>query len=79
MFFVREFPKCVDVIRGAQTQDIPTFFYGSEVHASFLDMTHSLLYRESEMATMHWITSGRMGPSQKGKKLIGTPTRCPGL
>ncbi|RKX36150.1 MAG: hypothetical protein DRP71_01380 [Verrucomicrobia bacterium] len=52
VLFVRDLPGCIDVIRGVQTQGIPTFFYGSEAHTPFLDMTHSLLYRESEMSAM---------------------------
>lgn len=52
VFFVRDLPRCIDVMRGVQAQKVPTFFYGSDAHSSFLDETHSLLYRESEMTTM---------------------------
>lgn len=52
VFFVRDLPRCIDVMRGVQTQGIPTFFYGSDAHSSFLDMTNCLLYREFEMTYM---------------------------
>jgi DNA-binding transcriptional regulator YhcF (GntR family) len=52
VFFVRDLPRSIDVMRGVQAQDVPTFFYGSDAHTAFLDGTHSLLYRESEMTTM---------------------------
>lgn len=50
--FIRDLPKCIDVIRGFQSQGVPTLFYGSEVHAPFLERTHSILYKESAVVGM---------------------------
>ncbi|WOO43582.1 substrate-binding domain-containing protein [Rubellicoccus peritrichatus] len=50
--FVRDFPKCVDVMQGFSEKAIPTFFYGSDTHEPLLGNTHALLYREEDIVNM---------------------------
>lgn len=46
VLFVRDLPRCSDVIRELQKKKIPTIFYGSDIHLPALKGCHSLLYKE---------------------------------
>jgi len=52
VLFVRDLPRCSDVIRELQKKKIPTLFYGSDVHFPSLKGCHSLLYKEGLVTTL---------------------------
>ncbi len=59
--FIRDISKCIDVIHGVQSQNVPTFFYGSDTHLGYLQGVHALLHRErdiSRMALDHLLEKG---------------------
>lgn len=50
--FVRDLPNCLDVMEALQKQGVAVCFCGSDVHAPFLENTHSVLCRESDLIEM---------------------------
>lgn len=50
--FVRDLPNCLDVMEALQKQGVAVCFCGSDVHAPYLENTHSVLCRESDLIGM---------------------------
>ena len=61
VLFIRDCPRCIDLIRALSKKNIPVFFYGSDVHLSKLEGCHALLSKESyitELALNHLKAQG---------------------
>ena len=50
--FVRDLPNCRDVMEELKNQGVAVCFCGSDVHAPYLENTHSVLCRESDLIGM---------------------------
>lgn len=50
--FVRDLPNCMDVVSELQRQGVPVCFCGSDIHAPFLEKTHAVLCKESDLVDL---------------------------
>jgi len=52
VLLIRDFPRCIDIVRVLKKKGIPTFFYGSDIHLPMLGGCSVLLYSESRITRM---------------------------